>query len=111
MIVIDYNQVAIGAFMAEVRNRPEADVNLPLLRHMILNTIRAYNKKHRKEFGDLVIACDNRHYWRRKVYPNYKAGEAGSGAGSRSKHCQGHDGESAVGAHGVGWLGGGISAR
>ena len=74
MIVIDYNQVAIGAFMAEVRNRPEADVNLPLLRHMILNTIRAYNKKHRKEFGDLVIACDNRHYWRRKVYPNYKAG-------------------------------------
>ena len=74
MIVIDYNQVAIGAFMAEIRNRSDVEVNLPLLRHMILNTIRSYNKKHREEFGDLVIACDNRHYWRRRVYPNYKAG-------------------------------------
>ena len=74
MIVIDYNQVAIGAFMAEIRNRSDVDVNLPLLRHMILNTIRAYNKKHREEFGCVVIACDNRHYWRRKVFPFYKAG-------------------------------------
>ena len=39
MIVIDYNQVAIGAFMAEIRGRTDIDVNLPLLRHMILNTI------------------------------------------------------------------------
>ena len=74
MIVIDYNQVAIGAFMAEVRGRSDVEVNLPLLRHMIVNTIRAYNKKHREEFGELVIACDNRHYWRRKVFPYYKAG-------------------------------------
>ena len=74
MIVIDYNQVAIGAFMAEIRNRSDVDVNLPLLRHMILNTIRAYNKKHREEFGCVVIACDNRHYWRRDYYPYYKAG-------------------------------------
>ena len=74
MIVIDYNQVAIGAFMAEVRGRSDVEINLPLLRHMILNTIRAYNKKHREEFGCVVIACDNRHYWRRKVFPQYKAG-------------------------------------
>ena len=74
MIVIDYNQVAIGAFMAELRNRSDVEVNLPLLRHMILNTIRSYNKKHREEFGGVVIACDNRHYWRRQVFPQYKAG-------------------------------------
>ena len=74
MIVIDYNQVAIGAFMAEVRGRTDIDVNLPLLRHMILNTIRSYNKRHRDEFGDTIIACDNRHYWRREIFPYYKAG-------------------------------------
>ena len=73
MIVIDYNQVAIGAFMAEVRGRTDIDVNLPLLRHMILNTIRSYNKRHRDEFGDTIIACDNRHYWRREIFPYYKA--------------------------------------
>tara|TARA_B100000579_G_C22779346_1_gene828413 strand:- start:682 stop:1443 length:762 start_codon:yes stop_codon:yes gene_type:complete len=26
------------------------------------------------EFGNLVIACDNRQYWRRQVFPYYKAG-------------------------------------
>ena len=73
MIVIDYNQVAIGALMAEIRNRSDVEVNAPLLRHMIVNTIRSYNKRHREEFGELVIACDNRHYWRRKEFPFYKA--------------------------------------
>ena len=74
MIVIDYNQVAIGAFMAEVRGRTDIDVNLPLLRHMILNTIRSYNKKHKDKYGEVIIACDNRHYWRRSIFPYYKAG-------------------------------------
>ena len=74
MIVIDYNQVAIGAFMAEIRGRTDVDVNLPLLRHMILNTIRSYNVKHKDKYGEIVIACDNRHYWRRSIFPYYKAG-------------------------------------
>ena len=69
MIVIDYNQVAIGAFMAEVRGRTDIDVNLPLLRHMILNTIRSYNKKHKDKYGEVIIACDNRLYWRRSIFP------------------------------------------
>jgi len=46
---------------------------VPLLRHMILNAIRGYKKRFGAEYGDLVIACDNRHYWRRKVYPHYKS--------------------------------------
>ena len=75
MIVIDYNQVAIATFMSEIGHRPGRDieVNLPLLRHMIINTIRSYKKRFGNEFGDIVIACDNRHYWRRKVFPYYKA--------------------------------------
>lgn len=73
MIVVDYNQTAIGNFMAEVRGRPDVDVNLPLLRHMIVNTIRSYKRKYGEEFGDVVIACDNRYYWRKKEFPYYKA--------------------------------------
>jgi len=75
MIVIDYNQVAIATFMSEIGHRPgsDIDVNLPLLRHMIINTIRSYKKRFGNEFGEIVIACDNRHYWRRKVFPYYKA--------------------------------------
>ena len=74
-MVIDYNQVAIAAFMGEIGYRGGVDVDLGLLRHMILNTIRSYKKKFSAEFGDeVVIACDNRRYWRRDVFPQYKAG-------------------------------------
>jgi len=55
------------------RSGKDVDVNVPLLRHMILNAIRSYKNKFSEEFGDeVVIACDNRHYWRRKVFPHYK---------------------------------------
>ena len=74
MIVVDYNQTAIGSFMAEVKGRTDVEPNLDLLRHMILNSIRSYKMKWGDEFGDLVIACDNRKYWRRQVFPYYKAG-------------------------------------
>lgn len=73
MIIVDFNQTAISTFMAEVRGRTDVEVNVPLLRHMILNAIRGYKNKFGAEFGDVVIACDNRHYWRREVFPYYKA--------------------------------------
>jgi hypothetical protein len=40
---------------------------------MIINALRSYRKKFGSEFGEMVIACDNRHYWRRQYFPNYKA--------------------------------------
>ncbi len=73
MIVVDFNQVAISSMMAELGGRRGVEVNLPLIRHMIINAIRSYKKKFGAEFGDIVIACDNRHYWRRQYFPNYKA--------------------------------------
>ena len=73
MIIVDYNQTAIGNYMAEIRGRTDVEPNLPILRHMILNTIRSYKKRWGREYGELVIACDNRHYWRRQVFPYYKA--------------------------------------
>lgn len=74
MIVVDYSQTAISNFMAEIGGRTDIDVQVPLLRHMILNSIRGYNKKFGNEFGKLVIAVDNQSYWRRQEFPLYKAG-------------------------------------
>ena len=73
MICVDFNQTAISTFMAETRGRTDIEVNIPLLRHMIINTIRGYKNKFGSEYGEIVIACDNRHYWRRDVFPHYKA--------------------------------------
>jgi hypothetical protein len=59
--------------MAELGGRKDVEINLPLIRHMIINSIRGYKQKFGSKYGELVIACDNRNYWRRGVFPNYKA--------------------------------------
>jgi hypothetical protein len=73
MIVVDYNQTAISSLMAELGGRRDVEINVPLVRHMIINSLRSYKRRFGDEFGELVIACDNRHYWRRQYFPNYKA--------------------------------------
>ena len=82
MIVIDYNQTAISSLMVNLGGRRDVEVNVPLVRHMIINALRSYRKKFGPEFGEMVIACDNRHYWRRQYFPNYKANRKKSRADS-----------------------------
>ena len=59
--------------MAELNGSKDSDINIDLVRHMILNTLRSFKTRWGDEYGDLVIACDNRRYWRRQVFPQYKA--------------------------------------
>ena len=73
MIIIDLNQVMISNFMAQIGNHTNVEVEESLLRHMILNSIRSYMQKFKSEYGEVVIACDDRRYWRREVFPYYKA--------------------------------------
>ena len=40
---------------------------------MILNSIRMYNKKHRDEYGQVVICADGMNTWRKDFFPEYKA--------------------------------------
>jgi len=47
--------------------------NESLLRHFILNSIRSYNSKYKDKYGELVIACDDKDYWRKDIFPYYKA--------------------------------------
>jgi 5'-3' exonuclease len=61
-------------------------VDESLVRHMILNTIRTYVKKFKAEFGsNIIIACDNKKYWRREIFPYYKANR------KKSRESSGHD--------------------
>jgi hypothetical protein len=69
MILIDYNQLAISNLMKQTSNSQNLEEGL--VRHMVLNSIRAISKKFRNH-GDIVIACDGPTYWRRDVYPQYK---------------------------------------
>ncbi len=71
MILLDYSQTVIGSFMAMGRGKPVVEEDL--LRHTILNTIRMFRNQFSKEFGEMVICCDGKDNWRKKVFPEYKA--------------------------------------
>jgi hypothetical protein len=73
MIVVDFNQTAISTLMGELAGRTDVEIRKDLIRHMIVNAIRSYRVKFGNEFGEMVIACDNRHYWRKDKFPYYKA--------------------------------------
>ena len=52
---------------------PHADAIQPdLVRHMVINTIRSLKTKYGSQYGELVIACDDKKYWRREYFPAYK---------------------------------------
>jgi hypothetical protein len=85
MIIFDFNQVAISNLMEQIGSSRTA-VDESLVRHMILNTVRTYVKKFKESHGpEVVIACDNKNYWRREIFPHYKAGR------KKAREASGHD--------------------
>lgn len=73
MMILDLNQVMLASMFVQIGNSKNAEVDEGLIRHMALNSIRAYNQKFKSKYGELVIACDSRYYWRKDVFPYYKA--------------------------------------
>ena len=67
MILIDFNGLAVGTI---VMNKMAAEEDM--IRHMILNQLRLYNKKFRDEYGQMIICCEGRS-WRKGFFSEYKA--------------------------------------
>ena len=84
MIIVDINQIMISNLMVQINGRNAVEMNEDFVRHMILNSLRGHNKKFRKEYGSMVIACDSSNVWRKQVFPNYKAGRKANRA--KSEH-------------------------
>jgi len=68
LIIIDYNGIAIGNIVTQ-KLQPEEN----LIRHMILNQIRMFRKRFKKEYGEVVIVADAGGNWRKNAFPQYKA--------------------------------------
>ena len=73
MILIDFTQIAIGSLMVALNRSKESETDENLVRHLVLNNLRYYRSRFKEKYGELVICCDNKHYWRRDYFPNYKA--------------------------------------
>ena len=82
MIIIDMNQVMISNLMAQIK-RDTLDEKL--VRHMVLTSLRSYEKQYVEEYGEVVLAYDSRHYWRKDVFPYYKQNR------KKDRQKSGHD--------------------
>ena len=73
MILVDMNQIALANVMMHLnmtkKNKPEGS----MVRHMILNSLRMYRTKFKEQYGELILCYDSKHYWRREIFPQYKA--------------------------------------
>jgi 5'-3' exonuclease len=72
MILVDLNQVLLAGLMAQIANQ-KGKLDEHLIRHMVLNIIRNHVKNFKAEYGEVVLCCDNRKYWRKEYFPFYKA--------------------------------------
>jgi len=72
MILVDLNQVLLAGLMAQIANQ-KGKLDEHLIRHMVLNIIRNHVKNFKTEYGEVVLCCDNRKYWRKEYFPFYKA--------------------------------------
>ena len=71
MILVDFSQVMISNTMVHL-GKHETTVDEGMMRHMILNSLRMSKNTYGKKYGELVICCDDRSYWRRDIFPYYK---------------------------------------
>ena len=83
MILIDYNQIALGALMVTLKRGQELSDDL--VRHIVLNNIRYYRSRFTEKYSEVVICCDNREYWRRSYFEHYKANR------KKVRETSGHD--------------------
>jgi 5'-3' exonuclease, N-terminal resolvase-like domain/T4 RNase H, C terminal len=67
MLLIDSNQVFISSIIQA--KSPDSE---DLIKHIVLNSLRANVKKF-KEYGEVVLCSDSRQYWRKSIFPHYKA--------------------------------------
>jgi 5'-3' exonuclease len=73
MILIDLNQVLLSGIMAQISDN-KTKIEEGLVRHLVLNVLRTHIKQFKTEYGDVILCCDNKNYWRKEYFPYYKAG-------------------------------------
>lgn len=71
MILTDFSQLCIAGYMMSIHGKAEGEIEV--FRHAVLNSLRLINNKHRRVYGQLILAVDTPDSWRKKYFPYYKA--------------------------------------
>lgn len=71
MILMDFSQLFIATAIQYVKSTGE-ELELPLLRHMAINTVLNSKEKLSAYADEIVLCIDSKDSWRKKIFPNYK---------------------------------------
>lgn len=74
MVLIDFSQVMIANLMMHIfAGKNTGAIQPDFLRHMILNTTRAVRVKFpQQQWGEVILVCDDKDYWRKSLFEPYK---------------------------------------
>ena len=76
MILIDLTQIVVGLIHGyegdEFKKSSNHEEVSDLIRHLFFNNLLFLKKKFEKEYGNVVLCCDSKTYWRKEKYPWYK---------------------------------------
>jgi hypothetical protein len=73
MILLDLNQIVVSNIMQQINITKNDEIEEDFLRHMILNSIRSVKSKFGDDYGELILCSDSFNYWRKDIFPQYKA--------------------------------------
>ena len=54
MKLIDFTQTILPGLMAQLKMN-DGEIHEDMLRHMILNSVRNYNKRYSEDYGEIVL--------------------------------------------------------
>ena len=74
MILLDFSGTMFQSIAVDLKMNCGTKTDIGYLRHLILNSIRAYNKQFSSKYGELIICLDSKvPTWRKEIFPYYKA--------------------------------------
>lgn len=68
--IIDLSQIVISNLMFHFKD--DEEVNLNIVRNVVLESIKKHVLKNKREYPEVVIAVDAKNYWRQKIAYYYK---------------------------------------
>jgi hypothetical protein len=73
-VLIDWSGLALANVLGQqaLLKGASSEKITSICRHTILNTILSYKRKYGNKYGEIIIACDGRNYWRKEFFPQYK---------------------------------------
>lgn len=73
MILIDFSAISVAAIAQELYRLPaNSSIDDGYIRHLVINSLRSYRQKYHRQYGEIVICCDAKRYWRKDFFPEYK---------------------------------------